>query len=303
MLQGNGTYLNLNAGRLRGGGAAPISQGNYQKIGAWRGVHYPDGGTAALPLIGYPTGYGTEGYFLPQTAGYMSMNIEGTGTLTGNLVPSRPMSVDLTGSGTLEATGALVIAMAAALSGSGSLSATIEGRLNMSADLGGSGDLSADMEGIANMAAALLGEGSIDATIAAYGDMSIDIVVTGTGLSTANVGQAVWDFLINGSEAQDLLAAAGSAGDPWITSLPGSYTGAQAGNILGTLLTAIGTRMVENGKSQDEVTRIIFAAIKGLTTGVGTSTETFASDDGLTTRITAEYDTDGNRINIVTDGS
>ena len=69
MLRGNGTYLNLNAGRLRGGGAAPISQGNYQKVGAWRAVALPDGGTAGLPLIGYPTGYSGEGWFMPITGG------------------------------------------------------------------------------------------------------------------------------------------------------------------------------------------------------------------------------------------
>lgn len=72
MLLGNGTYLNRNAGRLRGGGAAPISQGNYQKVGAWRGVALPDGGTAALPLIGYPTGYSGEGWFMPITGGELT---------------------------------------------------------------------------------------------------------------------------------------------------------------------------------------------------------------------------------------
>lgn len=42
------------------------------------------------------------------------------------------------------------------------------------------------------MAAALAGTGDLDATIAAHGNMAIDIVVTGTSLTTSNVGPAVW---------------------------------------------------------------------------------------------------------------
>lgn len=69
---------------------------------------------------------------------------------------------------------------------------------------------------------------------------------TGFSLSTAGnqaVADQVWEELIadhsgtSGSTAE-ALAAAGGAGDPWITSLPGSYTSGQAGYILGTYLDA-----------------------------------------------------------------
>jgi hypothetical protein len=53
---------------------------------------------------------------------------------------------------------------------------------------------------------------------------------------------AVWDTPIANHEDSgstgEALAAAGSAGDPWITTLPGSYTAGQAGFILGTNLDA-----------------------------------------------------------------
>lgn len=73
MLIGNGTYLNKNAGRLFGGGGAmPISQGNYQKVGAWRNVALQDLETADKPLIGYPTGYFGEGWFMPIKGGELT---------------------------------------------------------------------------------------------------------------------------------------------------------------------------------------------------------------------------------------
>jgi hypothetical protein len=63
--------------------------------------------------------------------------------------------------------------------------------------------------------------------------MAIDMFVTGAGLSTANVGQDVWDAILNGEiTAKDALLTAGSAGDPWITELPGSYTGSSAGTLI-----------------------------------------------------------------------
>jgi hypothetical protein len=65
---------------------------------------------------------------------------------------------------------------------------------------------------------------------------------SGTGASAAAIADAVWEEAIadhsgtSGSTAE-ALNAAGSAGDPWTTALPGSYTGTQAGKILSDVLT------------------------------------------------------------------
>lgn len=183
-------------------------------------------------------------WLLPRTGGGMSMRAEGDGTLAANLIPTINGSLDLTGTGGLTAEAALVVSMFCALLGSGTLSANIVGFLNMSVDLEGSGDFNANLSGIANMLVDLQGSGDLEAVIAAYGNMSIDIVVTGTGLSTANIGQAVWTAILNqfndnpDSAAAKLLAA-GSAGDPWSTVLPGSYTGAQAGKLLDQIQTLV----------------------------------------------------------------
>jgi len=72
------------------------------------------------------------------------------------------------------------------------------------------------------------------------------------GLSThtaADAADAVWEELIadhsatSGSTAEQ-LAAAGAAGDPWATALPGTYTAGQAGKIVGDNINAtVSSRM------------------------------------------------------------
>ena len=75
---------------------------------------------------------------------------------------------------------------------------------------------------------------------------------TGYSLSTAPptaaaIADAVWDeasgdHLAAGSTGA-ALNAAGSAGDPWTTTLPGAYTGSQAGKILSDILVDTGTTL------------------------------------------------------------
>lgn len=61
-----------------------------------------------------------------------------------------------------------------------------------------------------------------------------------TAPTAAAVADAVWEELIadhsgtSGSTAE-ALNAAGAAGDPWVTALPGAYGGGSAGNIVGNL--------------------------------------------------------------------
>lgn len=69
-----------------------------------------------------------------------------------------------------------------------------------------------------------------------------------TGLTNASIADQVWEEAIadhsgtSGSTAE-ALNAAGAAGDPWTTSLPGSYTGSQAGKMLSDILTDTGTTL------------------------------------------------------------
>ena len=76
----------------------------------------------------------------------------------------------------------------------------------------------------------------------------LDVAVsTRSTLTAAQAADAVWDEQLSDHQtsgsAGAALSAAGSAGDPWATPLPGSYGSGTAGNILGNRLdVAVSTR-------------------------------------------------------------
>ena len=240
-----GNNMRLNLGAQQSWCTVPANtQGDINKfsVHTYRGIQ--DGNTTVLAQRAVPLGSYPEGtYYPPEEVGQMAFRPVGSGILSGGLFSDLLMTIDLTGSGTLNADLGLVVSMLCAMSGNGELSADIVGVINASANLTGSGGLSGDIRGVASMMIDMLGEGDLEATIAAYGNMSIDMVVTGTGLTTSNVGAAVWAALQteinNAGTAGAALLAAGSAGDPWSTILPASYTGTQAGAILNEIQTLV----------------------------------------------------------------
>lgn len=93
--------------------------------------------------------------------------------------------------------------------------------------------------------------------------------ITAAGLSAGagdEIADQVWDELIAGhlgvGSTGEALNAAGSAGDPWVTALPGAYSAGQAGFILGTNLNAtVSSRMATThidatGGAVDNVTLV-----------------------------------------------
>lgn len=231
--------------------------------------------------VGLPFGnLAPSGWMLPQTGGGMSMRAVAEGSMTADLIPTRPMTIDLVGSSSFDATAALIVSMVAAFSGSGSMTAEIVGRLNATCNMTGSGDLSADMTGIANAVIAMLGSGDLDATIRAWGDMALDIVVTGTGLSTANVGQAVWSALAAANNAPgtmgEKLNDAGSAANPW-------------------------TEVIESGYTAAEILRLLAAVAAGKASGGGSAAITFRDLGDTKDRAVLNVDEDGNRSESTVD--
>ena len=100
-----------------------------------------------------------------------------------------------------------------------------------------------------------------------------------TAPSAADVADAVWDEAIAGhltaGSTGASLNAAGSAGDPWATTLPGSYTGSQAGKILDDILTDTGTSIPSsisglNDLSQADVRTAVGLASANLDTQLST---------------------------------
>lgn len=73
---------------------------------------------------------------------------------------------------------------------------------------------------------------------------------------------------------------------------------------------AVWGHYLSNGKTAEqtllennEMLRIIMAAVAGKTAGVGTDTETYYGTDGTTPRVVATFDAQGNRLTVVTDGT
>ena len=48
---------------------------------------------------------------------------------------------------------------------------------------------------------------------------------------------------------------------------------------------------------------ILLAGISGQTAGIGSEVETYYGEDGITPRIVATFDGQGNRVSVVTDGA
>jgi hypothetical protein len=54
------------------------------------------------------------------------------------------------------------------------------------------------------------------------------------------ISRGVWEALLGGTiTAEDAMLAAGSAGDPWITPLPGTYPAGSAGALVSGLDTKV----------------------------------------------------------------
>lgn len=156
----------------------------------------------------------------PQKSGALASRnaIVGNGNISAAVLAVKLALADIGGDGTISnATGGLIVQALAAITGSGTIAgANLQAFLAAVAALTGSGDAEGTAVGYGAILAALTGSGEADATLPAFGEMNADLTVTGTGLSSANVGQFVWSYLIeNGLSAEQVqrLLLAVAAGD------------------------------------------------------------------------------------------
>jgi hypothetical protein len=233
-----------------------------------------------------------------------------------NLAMGKDLSGTSAGSGSLtDALLALIVGLSGQADGFGAFgSANLAGIMDMSGHADGTSVAQLALSLLVGMIGNSAGVGGASATL--RGDAYLDGTTEDTGALTSDaIASAVWSALAasndNPGTMGEKLNAAGSAGDPWITELPGDYVSGQAGNILAALsqLTlasisdAIGERVVEGALTVDEVVRIILSALSGRSSGTGSSTETYKSVDGDTARITVDFDSQGNRTAVVLDGA
>jgi len=223
---------------------------------------------------------------MPQKAGGLSCrnNVYGSGTLVASALAVKLAEADLTGTGELDAIGGLVVQLLADLIGSGEISdADLKAFLQAVASLTGSGVAAGTRTGIGALISALTGDGTAEtSTATGTGELDADLVVTGTGLTTGNVGAAVWAALAAANNVTgtmgEKLNDAGSGSNPW-------------------------TEVIESGFTAAEILRILAAVLAGKVSGAGLGTETFVGIDGTTDRVVSTVDSNGNRTSVTLDGS
>lgn len=245
--------------------------GGYARTGAIRNLTAGQGITD--DKVGLPSGNRHPNvWMMPQKAGALAArnSLTGTGTVSdADVWAVKLAQAAITGSGDLTATGGLIVQLVAAVSGSGTISAAdIKAFLQLSAALSGSGVAAGTATGLGALIAALTGSSSLSPTLTGTGAMAADLVVTGTGLTTANVGEAVWSAIASSNNTTgtmgEKLNDAGSASNPW-------------------------TEVIESGYTAAEILKLLAAVAQGDASGLEGSSPVFKSIDGLTDRITATY--------------
>lgn len=245
-LIGNRSVLHKSPGRFLSGTIASGERCNFGKAGMLAGRFETfDKLSAAIPG-GHLS---PSAWALPRTAGGMSAINQAGATLQAgplNLAEGRNIGGDTTFAIVLDdaalqlvvsATGEAVFtftqsgALAGALQAAGAATATFA----VSA-----ATLGAIIDAIAAASFSLTGSATPRATGALAGD-----ITPFTELSPQNLAAAVWGALASAindpGTAGAALLAAGSAGDPWGTPLPGAYAAGSAGALVGALINGLTT--------------------------------------------------------------
>lgn len=124
------------------------------------------------------------------------------------------------------------------------------------------------------------------------------------------IADAVWDEALSGhltaGSTGSSLNAAGSAGDPWATTLPGAYGAGTAGNIIGNRLdAAVSSRLASAGYTAPldaaGVRGAVGLASANLDTQLSALSTAVATVDGVADAILVAVDTEVGAIKAVTD--
>lgn len=242
MLICNYSYINQICGHNHSGITNPVWVISPQTMRGYYGKAQYEAIQDQVKRDGFPTGtnipysiiMGDKGALLSATT-----QISGSGAVTSNLSSGINILADLDGSGAItDAQMSLIVQLAAGLSGSGTITtANLVGVVSLQASLAGTGSLTAGLSLISFMNSVLAGTSSVTAGLRGSLSMSADIYVNQSTATVRELVDGVWNALtadyVNAGSTGEALAAAGSAGDPWLTPLPGSYLPGTAGAIIG----------------------------------------------------------------------
>lgn len=156
--------------------------------------------------------------------------------------------------------------------------------------------VSADVAAVKAVLPAALVSGRIDASV---GTMAANVITAAAMASDAGaeIADAVWDEAISGhltaGSTGNALNAAGSAGDPWSTPLPGSYGAGTAGKIVGDNIdAAISSRLASASYTAPDNSTI---------TAINAKTTNLPSDPADASDIAASFVTVNSKLDAIDD--
>ena len=305
---------------------------------------HEDAATAAL-TSGYPSGYRPPySHSMASKSGGLKSFLESQGiaTVTGSMAGGRDKAETsgglgtgsgkrgLVGSGggtaagrniaatseglaTVTGTGSLVVSGAGTASGVATVTGNVNAALGAVGTTSGSATATGSIKALAWAVGQSGGAGGVSAVIFATGQLQGSITPY-TELSPQSLAAEVWNATASSYTESGTMGfkvnSAASAGDPWSTSLPGSYAPGTAGYILGSDLQPdnIATRLLDIADAiEQELTvrkalRLVSASLAGKMSGLDGSTVTIRSayaDDKA--RIVASVDEFGNRSALTYD--
>lgn len=266
MLLGNYNVFNKNPGKAVGGPTDPTL---WYKGGSAQMFYYGDASISGeTDKAAFPAGYNTHNWWIPcPKAGGLSshrnttITFDDVAALVGGMPGSGSSTITFSSTGT----GGLVV------SGSGSATITFSGSGALISIASGSGSATIAFSSTAAIGAEAGMSGSTSITLTgtctsyAIGYMS-GLSTSETEFSAAALASAVWDALTadyaTAGTMGAAMSAAGGAGDPWITNLPGTYVAGQAGYILGNQVL-----------TEDDLTKIADIILRRATSNIEASSD------------------------------
>lgn len=189
-----------------------------------------------------PTGSGPGINMMLAPKGAMlssTTTINGLAELTSGLTKGINIDSTINGTSSLSANLSLITSMISSILGEGQLTASLVGIVQLATTINGTSSVTAGLNIIAYLQSVIDANAAVTANMTGTLSMEADIYVNQAQATIDELVAGVWnaltaDFNAAGTMGQ-AMSAAGGAGDPWITTLPGAYTGNQAGAIVDRL--------------------------------------------------------------------
>lgn len=111
-------------------------------------------------------------------------------------------------------------------------------------------------------------------------------------------------LLVSGGGSSPFLAATGQVLIEYSQPINAiAFSTSSSGPTPAQVASAVWAQVLEGTLSAEGFQKIMLAALAGKSSGVGTGTETYLAQDGVTSRITATFDSNNDRTGMVLNGT